>query len=517
MNVESVSWISTRSNLMYSLFFLASLISYVRYLNNKRVVSLIFTFVFFVLSLLSKAPAITLPFVLILFDLFHSRKINWKSILEKIPFVALSIVFVIIAYKAREEFSHIGSLRESFSFLDRVVFIGYSFVFYLIKLIVPVGLSAIHYYPVISTPNIESNVGWEYYFAAIVCLGIIVYTVKLLINAIKKKNFENPLLFGILFYVITISVVVHFVPIGLQIVADRYPYIPYLGFLFIVAKYFTKFKDEKKTAKFTNVTIGFLAAVVIIFSLITYSQNSKWKNNETLLTDVIKKNPKVWHAYLVRADGFYWSGDHNNALKDYAVAINSNPRYEVAYINRASVYAKQNRFQETIADLDIAIRLSHDHPEAYYNRGLAKFNIQDYIGAISDFDIAIALENNYPQAYLYRGNAKGLLNQLDDAINDFNKVLSFEPNNEKAYFSMGVANYKLRKYQEAIINYSKAIELKPDFSDAIMQRGVALLMLNDLNACCSDFRYAESLGNQKAAELVKKYCEVKMKASEMPQ
>ncbi|MCF8296223.1 MAG: tetratricopeptide repeat protein [Saprospiraceae bacterium] len=517
MNVESVSWISTRSNLMYSLFFLASLLSYVKYLQNKRVVSLILTFVFFVLSLLSKAPAITLPFVLILFDLYHSRKIDWKNILEKIPFIALSIVFVIIAYNAREEFSHIGSLRESFSFLDRVVFIGYSFVFYLVKLIVPVGLSAIHYYPVISTPNIESSVGWEYYFAAIVCIGIIVFTLKLIINAIKKKNFKDPLLFGILFYVITISVVVHFVPIGLQIVADRYPYISYLGFLFIIGTYFVKLKDSKKTARFTNITIGFLAIAVIIFSLITYNQNKKWENNETLLTDVIKKNPKVWHAYLVRADGYYWSGNYEKALKDYAIAIKSNPRYEIAYINRASVYAKQNKFQETITDLDYAIRLSHDHAEAYYNRGLAKFNIRDYNGAISDFDLAIALENNYPQAFLYRGNAKGLINQFDDAIKDFNKVLSFEPNNEKAYFSIGVANYKLRKYQEAISNYSKAIELKPDFSDAIMQRGVTLLMLKELVASCNDFRYAESLGNKKAAELVKKYCEVKMKASEMPQ
>ena len=516
MNVESVSWISTRSNLMYSLFYLASLISYIKYLQNKKVFPLILTFVFFVLSLFSKAPAITLPYILILFDLYYSRKFNWKYILEKIPFVALSIVFAIIAVHARQEFSHIGSLRESFSFFDRVSFIGYSFIFYPIKLLIPMNLSAMHYYPVITTPNIESSVGWEYYFAAVVCLIIIVFTVNLLLKAIKNNNFQNPLLFGILFYVISVFVVIHFVPIGVQIVAERYAYIPYLGFLYIIANYFVKLKDTKGTSKFTNFAIAGLTTLVILYSFITYKQIPKWKNNETLLADVIEKNPKVWLAYLVRADGYYWSGEYEKALVDYEIAINSNPMYEIAYINRASVYAKQNKFHETIADLDIAISLSHDHHEAFYNRGLAKFNIQNYNGAISDFDLAIDLENNYTQAYLYRANAKGFLSQFDEAIIDFNHVLKLEPNNEQAYFGIGVANYKKRDYKESITAFSKAIKIKPDFSDAILQRGVAFLMLNDLNASCTDFRYAESLGNEQAAKLVKKYCEIKVKASEMP-
>ena len=91
LNSDTVAWISTRSNLLFTLFFLSSLIFYLRYLKNnfgKR--WYVLTLLFFLFSSLSKSTAVVLPVVLLLLDYYQQRKINLKCLLEKIPFFILS-------------------------------------------------------------------------------------------------------------------------------------------------------------------------------------------------------------------------------------------------------------------------------------------------------------------------------------------------------------------------------------------------------------------------------------------
>src|SRR6186713_3499795 len=86
MHVESVAWVSERKDVLYTLFFLISLIQYWRFLVTSKNKYLIYCFLFFALSLLSKPAAIILPFVLILLDYWYGRPIGKRSIFEKIPF-----------------------------------------------------------------------------------------------------------------------------------------------------------------------------------------------------------------------------------------------------------------------------------------------------------------------------------------------------------------------------------------------------------------------------------------------
>src|SRR6186713_2804795 len=92
MHVESVAWVSERKDLLYTLFFLLSLIQYWYFLANKKSRNLIYCFVFFTLSLLSKPAAIILPLVLFLLDYWYGRPLGKKSIFEKIPFLFLALV-----------------------------------------------------------------------------------------------------------------------------------------------------------------------------------------------------------------------------------------------------------------------------------------------------------------------------------------------------------------------------------------------------------------------------------------
>src|SRR5947207_2952592 len=96
MHVESVAWISERKDVLYSFFFLSSLIYYWKYLQSGQKLNYAVCFLFFVLSLLSKPAAIILPLVLFLLDYWKGRPINLNTAKDKIIFFLFAIVFAVI-------------------------------------------------------------------------------------------------------------------------------------------------------------------------------------------------------------------------------------------------------------------------------------------------------------------------------------------------------------------------------------------------------------------------------------
>jgi hypothetical protein len=97
LHVESVAWISERKDLLCSFFFLGSLVVYLTYLKTRRMRAYFLSLFLFLLSLLSKSVAVTLPLVLVLCDYLLDRKFDRKSLIEKIPFLVMAFIFGIIA------------------------------------------------------------------------------------------------------------------------------------------------------------------------------------------------------------------------------------------------------------------------------------------------------------------------------------------------------------------------------------------------------------------------------------
>jgi len=99
MHVESVSWVAGRKDVLFTFFFVAGLITYLRYLNKnkQKILFYFFTFILALLSLLCKPAAVTFPLVILLIDFYYKRKFDIKCLLEKIPFFIVSIIFGIIS------------------------------------------------------------------------------------------------------------------------------------------------------------------------------------------------------------------------------------------------------------------------------------------------------------------------------------------------------------------------------------------------------------------------------------
>ena len=419
MHVESVAWISERKDVLYSLFYLGALIAYIYYIKNKKNKYLIYSLLLFIFSLLSKSMAVTMPVVLILFDYYYKRKFERKIIIEKIPFFILSVAFGIIAVLSQKSGGGIYEIPLFTSF-DRIFIVSYAIIFYIVKMFLPFNLSALHYYPV----KTNGLLPVEYYIATVIILLIIFLILK--IN--KTNKLKKDLIFGLMFFLITISLVLQIIPVGRAITAERYTYIPYIGLFFIIGQYFTLInskKNSRKAIKTKSYLYIVLIVYIIFFSYTTYNRNKVWKNGITLFSDVIKKYPSRSFAY-------------------WACAI---------------AKAKAYNTYEAIDDYDKAIKLKPDYINAYVDRGNAKSDLKKYKQAINDYNKAIELDSNYLSAYLNRGVAKGILKNYKGAINDFNKIIKTDADNADAYYNLGISKLQINMKKQACEDLKKADEL----------------------------------------------------------
>ncbi|MCF8297930.1 MAG: tetratricopeptide repeat protein [Saprospiraceae bacterium] len=449
MHVESVSWISELKDVLYAFFFLSSLILYQLFLNKKyNYKYLVFAFLLFAASCFSKSMAVTLPVVLLLIDYFNSRKIDLKAILEKLPFFAVSIVFGIVAINAQRAS---GTIYDAlpFSFFDRIFLVSYSIVFYIVKLFAPLNLCVVHFYP-----DSTGSLPIQYYASSAIILILI-------FGIIKSGSFRKNIIFGSLFFLVTVSLVIQIIPVGQFIVAERYSYIPYLGLFLIIGLLYSKIA-EAKTIKLKKAK-PFALTIIIIYSVIfafgSYNRNKVWENGLTLFEDAIEKNPEQAIVYATHGNECLRVKDYKTAISDFSMAIKLMPNYADAYHNRGVSKYNMKDLTGAIEDYSMVIKLQPKNPNGYYSRGLARYEAKDQKGAIEDYDKVIELVGNYMEVFNNRGVSKGILEDYEGSILDFNKAIEVDPNNANAYFNRGNSELLLSKFDEACEDYKKAVNL----------------------------------------------------------
>lgn len=386
MHVESVAWITERKDVVYAFFYLYALISYVRFIQGEGGKYYWFTFLFYVCSLFSKAAAITCPVVLCLIDVYVQRKGAAKRIIEKLPLLLLSLIFGYIAFQSQSE-SMSYPTEHGLTILDRPFLVMYSISYYCIRFFAPMNLSAIHLLP----RKVDGLLPIEYYLA---CVPIVI----LIYLGTRKGVFRREYMFGMLFFLITISLSVHIVPVGMAIVGERYVYVPYIGFYYLVGRFYCSIIDRSPILMLAwkKVIYGVAALVVIVLGLLTYQRVGAWKSTQILFRDASTKARDTKEANHVQALGFVFEARTESMSGNYSGTIES--------------YTK-------------AIALDPEYDESYNNRGLAKTYLYDFIGAFNDFTKAIELNPKLGQVYMNRAMVGLRLHKNEDACADLRIAL----------------------------------------------------------------------------------------------
>jgi protein O-mannosyl-transferase len=365
--VESVSWVTERKDVLYTFFFLLSLLCYIKYINdNYKLRYLIFSLILFILSILSKFAALTLPVLILLTDIFYNRKFTFKLLSEKIVFFIIPVISGIFHFYNKEIVQINEMLVQNFPFIDRIFMGSYALIFYLINSLFPLKLTLIHPYPV----KINNFLPLEYYFSMLISISFILLIIILLKKYLNKYKL---VIYGLFFFLISISIVLHIAPMGGNIVVgERYTYIAYIGLFLIMGFYFDLMIENKFLAKYKYL-IYFLSAVYIfVLCNISYNRNQVWKNSITLWTDVINKNPDIYFAYNKRADKFIKINNYEDALADLTNSLKLNSGFYETYNLRGTSRAYLKDYKGALDDYNNAIRLNPKYSEAFKNRGLTK-------------------------------------------------------------------------------------------------------------------------------------------------
>lgn len=400
LHVEPVAWVTARKDLLYSFFYIAAMISYLRFIDNRNGKDYIFALLTAGLSVLSKPMALSLPLILFLLDWYKGRAFSWRLLIEKIPFLLViePTAFITYAMNARA----IG-LHEGHSFLVWV----WCATFYLKKFFLPVNLSALYNasFPVrISNP--------EYLIScAILTTGVL--------SAIIWRH-SKLFLFAILFYALSLFFIWRFDFYDLTFVADRFMYLPSLGICFLMGFFIERWLESRYSRL---AAIGLFSLLIMLMSL-SFQRSSVWKNSYSLWTDVLKNNPTafVLTAYgesLLEPNCF--KDNRDDFIRDISASLKTSPqKFKEKFQNSLEPKLTAVRQALALRVFTYAMLLNPAYAEPADNIGVMLLRFKRYERAVTFFNKAISTRDKGDGTCFYhRGLAYEYLGRPDLSLEDY--------------------------------------------------------------------------------------------------
>ena len=501
MNVESYAWMTERKNLLYSAFYLASALCYWSYVKDTRTRMLIWSFVLFTISILSKAQAMTFIPVMFLLDYLSQR--NFKSIrlyLEKAPFLLLAIAFVVLTTGAQSE--EWGDLNSSgYGTLDKLFLASFAFVSYLFKGIIPLELVAYYPYP----SDYGSALNWYVYASILVSLAFPV----LLWTTYKSKN--QVLFFGLSFFLIHIFLMLKFldVPFGNYYMANRYNYLPLLGLLLIPVYFLDQWSKKKGYSLLIPI-----ALIAVVFGYQANARIAVWNNSVDLWTDVLDHYPKYSHALNMRALGHIARGNSVEAVQDFTELTTLDPDFGEAYLNLGVLYYRINKPDQALLWTSKALKRFPEDHRFYHLSANIKVKQKDLNAALTDIEQAISkVDSTYPQYHLLKAQILVQMGRTKEAEISLQKAQALpkaqqlmqaikaqerSQTDPEYMFQQATALAKQGRNQEALGIFNRLLNMQPDHQGALVNRGSTLGTMGNFQEALKDFKHALELNPQEA-------------------
>jgi Tfp pilus assembly protein PilF len=451
----------------------------------------------FILALLSKPMAVSLPAVLLIVDWYPmnrigSLKTSRAVFYEKLPFILLSLASAIVTIFAQHAGGSLSSI-EAIPLGTRLLVAGRSLIAYLLKIIYPHDLVPFYPYPDIREVSL-SHV--EYFALILILIGV---TAACMLMMKKQKLWLS----AWSYYLITLAPVIGIMQVGGQSMADRYLYLPSLGPFLVVgilAAWF--YARVRKAAKWFTVvkviSIAMACMVIIFMSYLTVRQIGIWKNSFIILNSILEKEPgKDPRVYFHRGRAYEKIDKFDNAIEDYNRAIALDPFYYQAYFMRGMVFEKTGRFNDAIEDYSRVIAINPSYYEVYNNRGMLYKKLGQNEKAIEDLIKAIASNPSFDEnTYFNLGYAYAEAGLYDKAILTFDQVITVDPTYTDAYANRAIVYAVIGQRERALDDFNKAIELKPGEAVNYFNRGNFYMTTGRKELAIADFQKACSLGDQ---------------------
>ncbi|MEE8574435.1 MAG: tetratricopeptide repeat protein [Thermodesulfobacteriota bacterium] len=498
LRVESVAWISERKDVLCSFFYLSSVLVYLRYVGATAGKKFYYmaAFFLFVLSGLSKPMAITIPVVCLMLDYYPLNRVftgagKWpaelaKVFIEKIPFFICAVFISGITYWSQLDGAMVTTIGD-YPLSNRLIIAGYSYIFYLYKMALPLVLHPYYAYPAgIALFKLK-------YLSAIV----IFFAISIFV--IYKFKSRRALFMAWLYYVITLFPVIGITHIGQQMAADRYTYLPGLSILMLVGVGFAALYERcsASSLKYLPVVVG--VAVLSAFSIKTATQQEVWRDSVTMWSYELELYPyQLPSFYNSRGSAYLELGDKKRAMDDYNTTLKLTPEYAFGYLNRAKLNQDEGRLALAIEDYTNAIRFDPSLTDAYYNRGFARQALGRTGEAAKDYAIVIKRRPAFTAAYMNRAISLSIMGRYSAALPDFGAAAELAPRDPGVYFNRGLTYSNLGRFREAASDFETVVRLSPGNGAAHYRLALAYSELGLVVQAKESLKRAAALGDREA-------------------
>ena len=452
LHVEPAAWVSGRKDTLYAFFFLGSWLMYLKshsQQGRKYALTTAASLFLFLFACLSKSMAVTLPAVLILCDWLSGRKFDKKAFFKYLPYAVTAVIFSLSTYALYYTADQKSDLTLYTLFINFAA-AHFNVLFYIVKFLIPVKLSAIYpyFYDMNAIPP-----DYILYSPALL-YGIIV----LILYSLKKTKV---IFFGFAFFIVTILPVINILPTGISFVADRYAYIPLIGFAYIIAAGFAYLYGIMKKKYMRAVLAAVISAVFILMSFTAHTKAEKWLNTKTLFDDIIKNYPAdiaYAHSYAVRGDWFRENEMNKEAEKDLNLALFFDEDANLAKFSLAGIMMEKGKYDEALklyaslpqGDINIA--------KAYaYSANIYYEHKHDAETAHEIVEKALKLFPNNFSLHIMQGSFYNFEEKFDKAEESFQRAKKIYQDNRQSYLNLAGAYEKSGRDDLAIKEYVECI------------------------------------------------------------
>ena len=469
IHTEAVNLFLGRSDLVCCLFFLTAFILYIKSSDaegDRKKLFYYFSLIAYVLAMLSKEIAIVLPFIIIIYDRLISRTESRKSssrFFFYIPYFLLSIIYFVFWYLVLHSSNTENKKDLVFKFWGGNVYSNLLMQLVVIKkyirlLVIPVGMSG--WYEI---PSFDSILNRE----IVISIGILTLLVLLCIFRLRKEG-----LFSVLWLFVTFLPISNLIPIPGSMMAERWLYIPSVGFSFLLALAIKKLEEiMKQNDYYRKFVPALLGIFFVIYSLLSYTR----------------------------------SLDYDSEVAFFKNIYNKSPSSQLARSNLGLAYLRENHPDESIKILEPLAKegkssflylILNNLGGAYEKKG----NIKK---AEKFYKVAAKLKNNYADANINLGSLYMNLGRTKEAKDKFNEVIKTDSLNPHAHYNLGLLYFMEGKDDEAIKEYKESIKMRPDLADVHSNLGLVyyrkglmdLAVMECKTAIKLDPKYPQSYGN----------------------
>jgi len=457
VQTQTVSYIVQRMNGMAAMFYILSLILYVkaRLSNTKRKRQALFLGCILsgILSLGSKEIAITLPFFIFLYEWFFFQELSLKWLKRNSIYflcILLFIIFFAFFFLDNHPIKTILSTYNTRDFtLWQRVLTEFRVVIYYMSLLIfphPMRLNLLHDFSISHS-----------FINPITTLLSFMAILGLMVMAIWLAKRERLLSFCILWFLG--NLLIESSVLGLEIIFEHRVYLPSMFFILMLVSLVYRFANSKW------IWGVLLCAVAIIFSVWTHQRNIVWSDDVILWEDCIKKSPNKWRQHYNLGIVLAGRGNLDDAIKQYGIALEINPGYAKAYYGLGNALVQKGDSGAAIYNYSKALEINPNYVEAYYNKSRILLN-QGKIGdAIDNYQKALIINSELTQALYnlswlyatceiekYRNGKKAVkLAQKLCILTDYQQPLAMD--------ALAAAYAESGRFNEAVATAKKALKL----------------------------------------------------------